>query len=88
MSGPEEIARKLTKPQKRAMLWLLENHDPKLAVSRRGWYPRWNVMNRLRLMGLVERWHCPRMPHFAYSLAVNGYAVRAALARLEGSSHD
>lgn len=82
-SDPTTLARSLTPAQRRALLWLPEDHEPRILVS---WAqpnrPRFSVFIRLRNMGLVDLWSSFKINYFAVSLSVDpGYAVRAALAK-------
>ncbi len=75
---PAEIAARLTPAQKRALLWLPGDGEPR---TRRNWreiVPRRDVLWRLCELGLAAEWESQQArPLFAYSLTDFGQAVRA-----------
>ena len=82
---PALIAARLTEAQRRAVLWLPKNHEPRLHANWMGKPPRWDVVFRLQAMGLVNIWTSDDWKTQAISLSISpGYAVR----RILEPSHD
>ncbi|EHM01223.1 hypothetical protein HMPREF9946_02184 [Acetobacteraceae bacterium AT-5844] len=81
---PREIAKRLTKAQKRALLWLPKDNNPRLKASWMGDCPRWPVLMALVHLGLAMRWQSDGLRLTAWSLSpALGNEVRAVL---EGGS--